>query len=308
MFIPINTDAPLYHRPFATFGLLIANCYTFYLTRGGELHEGWLLTFGNGYHPTEWIASAFLHFGWLHLVGNMFFLYAYGLIVEGKIGSLRFLAIYFLMAACDGMITQTLMLTSDSMGGAGGASGVIFALMAIALLWAPQNEFEVVWVYFPVAMLARTGTNEVSVLFLSGFYFIINFIQATFVSFAVSTPVLHLLGAIVGLPVGLLFLKKNWVDCEGWDLLSIWQGKHQPRGLHPSQWKSSSGDDNEDKVPVDRVNDQRVPTVEFIEAAVKQRQLNRATQRYLENERENRFATKNSTEDPEKINPTCTKF
>lgn len=241
MFIPINTDAPLYHRPLATCGLMIANIVTFFITRGGAAAEGWLLTFGNGLHPSEWIASAFLHFGFLHLLGNLLFLWAYGLIIEGKIGSLKFLGGYLLLAAVDGCLIQILMLGRDPVGGAGGASGVIFALMAIALVWAPENEFEVVWVYSAMGSYMRAGTAELSVLFLSGLYLFINFTYALFYAFEMSTPVLHLLGAVIGLPVGILLLKQGWVDCEGWDLFSVMNGKHLHRG--PAPWQHRQHED-----------------------------------------------------------------
>ena len=136
-FIPYSTDAPLYYRPFVTIALIAANVAAFVMTRMGEAADGWLLQFGQGLHPTEWFASAFLHFGVPHLLGNMLFLWTFGLIVEGKLGWWRFLLLYLLLCGLDGAVTQTVMLSYDGDSpGAGGASGVIFALMAIALFWA----------------------------------------------------------------------------------------------------------------------------------------------------------------------------
>ena len=145
MFFPINTDAPLYHRPIGTIGLIVANWITYALTNGGHAHEGWILTFGQGMHPLEWVSSAFLHFGIMHLLGNMLFLWSYGLIIEGKIGTFWFLLTYFAMCLIHGAIVQSVMLWADPVGGAGGASGVIFAMLAIVLVWAPLNTFDVVW-------------------------------------------------------------------------------------------------------------------------------------------------------------------
>ncbi len=248
MFFPVSTDAPLYHRPIVTIGLILANVVTFIITGGGSNIDGWLLRFGNGLHPSEWIASAFLHFGLMHLIGNAIFLWAYGLIIEGKIGHFRFLTLYIVLALLDGCLTQSLMLYADGPRGAGGASGVIFALMGIALIWAPENEFEVVWMY-GIGMFVRTGTCQLSVLFLSAFHMVVNFIQAAFISFEMSTPVLHLMGAVIGLPIGLLFLQKNWVDCEGWDILSIWRGDNFQGGIPLSQWKRSEDLPLNDKQP-----------------------------------------------------------
>ncbi len=92
--IPLNTDAPIYHWPWMALVLIAANVATFFLTGGGRETDGWLLQFGHSLHPIEWVAYNFLHFGWLHLIGNMGFLWGFGLIVEGKLGWWRFLLLY----------------------------------------------------------------------------------------------------------------------------------------------------------------------------------------------------------------------
>lgn len=236
MLIPVGTDAPVYHRPLGTMGLILANVVTFAITQGGYQHSGWLLTFGDGWHPTEWISSAFLHFGPMHLIGNMIFLWAYGLIIEGKLGTPRFLTLYAILCACDGCLTQSLMLFSDRTGGAGGASGVIFALMAIALIWAPCNTFEVYWIYRPFGMMfSRAVEMEVRVFMFSGWYLGLNLFFAWLRGFSMSTPVLHLLGALCGLPFGIYLLRAGWVDCEGWDLFTKWREARTAPSLHPRQ-------------------------------------------------------------------------
>lgn len=225
MFIPFNTDAPLYHRPLGTAGLVAANVGVFWQTVSGGIDSAWVLTFGEGLHPHQWVTAAFLHGGPMHLIGNMFFLWSFGLIIEGKIGTLRFLALYFGLCLADGGLTQVLMLGADG-GGAIGASGVIYALMAIALLWAPLNHLYVVW-YWWWGILLRAGTVEIPVWGLSALYLGIDLVTAVMIDFRMSTPVLHLLGAAVGFPVGYLLLRNNGVDCENWDLFSIQRGDHR---------------------------------------------------------------------------------
>src|SRR5579862_4155845 len=92
--------------------------------------EPWALQFGQGLHPLQWITNNFLHADILHLVGNMFFLWGFGLVVEGKLGWWRFLLLYLTMGAIYGFIIQAVMLGAH--GAALGASGVIFGLMAIS--------------------------------------------------------------------------------------------------------------------------------------------------------------------------------
>lgn len=232
MIFPINTDAPIYHWPLGTLLLIAANVWAFVVTGGGypgneAAWEGWVLEFGNGLHPSEWITSAFLHFGVGHLIGNMFFLWVFGLVVEGKLGWWWFLPLYFGLAGLHGMIEQTLMLGYTGFSeGSGGASGVIFALMAMSLVWAPKNEVSCLLVIF-----LRIFTFEVTILTLSIFYLGVQILVAWLTNFAMSSEVIHLLGALVGLGAGIGLLKLGWVDCEKWDLFSVLKEDHRRRSL-----------------------------------------------------------------------------
>lgn len=100
MLLPINTDAPVYYFPFATIGLIVVNFICFLLTGLGSEEAAhiwgpWALEHGNGLHPLQWITSNFIHGGFMHLFGNMVFLWGFGLVVEGKLGWWKFLLVYF---------------------------------------------------------------------------------------------------------------------------------------------------------------------------------------------------------------------
>ena len=288
MFLPVGTDAPLYHRPIGTISLIAANCITFYLTAGGADAAGWRLTFGNGLHPTEWLLSAFLHFGPMHLVGNMFFLWAFGLIVEGKIGFHRFVSLYMTMCLLEGFIDQVLMLGYDgSTRGAGGASGVIFGLMAIALLWAPENTIEIAWAHWWGFGLGRGGTFDVRVSSFALFYLLTNLFFAGLRGFSMSSELLHLIGAAVGAPFGLLFLKRGWVDCEGWDLVAVWRGEHRHRsegGFQPGAWRAAASDRFLQKIEPSAQQLQR-----RIEEAIDERQYVSAASQYIDHRQRRRI-------------------
>jgi membrane associated rhomboid family serine protease len=126
MLIPWDTDAPCYHFPWATIGLIILNVLLFgaLVAAEGEGFDEWILEFGNGLHPLQWISTHFLHADIMHLVGNMIFLWAFGLVVEGKLGWKIFLPLYLAMGLTYGLIIQIVMSEADG-GGALGASGVI---------------------------------------------------------------------------------------------------------------------------------------------------------------------------------------
>lgn len=324
MLIPINTDAPLYHFPYATIGLIFINCVCFVAT-GFALNERlldwWLLEYGNGINPLEWIPAAFAHASVMHLLGNMFFLWGFGLVVEGKLGWRVFVPVYLALAAgwgagvdlltvhrTDNYIARSLgcedaadyhrkFASGDSelmaqlaesgylpgfyyyddeeqpveedmdaveipldgefgdpddgepaaaeeapaeeaadevvmselstkilsilKGRCLGASGVIFALMAISLVWAPKNEMHIVGFlgYRPVSF-------EVTIMTFSLWYLALNVFELLIMKFQMGSSGLHMVGAVLGFGVGVVFLKKEWVDCEKWDLFAVMSGKY----------------------------------------------------------------------------------
>lgn len=212
MLIPLRCDAPLYHGPWGTIGIIIL-CFVLHITVGSsEAIESWILVYGS-WNPIEWLSSVLVHGGWLHLIGNMVFFWVFGLIVEGKVGWWRFLCIVIAIALLSGAVEQTIMLGAD--GGSLGLSGVIFGIIAIAWIWAPENEVDVL-----LFLLPFIRHFDVRVRTLGLIYVCLEFIDAMLNGFQMSTPVLHLLGALAGVPIGILLLKKGWVECEGWDWFS----------------------------------------------------------------------------------------
>lgn len=222
LFFPYSTDAPIYHLPIATGTIIVVNVLVFFFTTVqvmlGNLEEEsvqWLILEFNQINPLQWITGSFMHAGILHLLGNMFFLWAFGLVIEGKIGSLRFLVLYLVISLIDGAAVQIPMYFLSGESGALGASGVIFALMTIAVIWAPENEMDCVyWILF------LPGTVEVRIIAL-GIAFL--FLQLVFLflgGFSMSSEMLHTVGAFIGAPIGFLMLRQGWVDCEGWDVVS----------------------------------------------------------------------------------------
>lgn len=115
MLIPLNTDAPIYHFPFACIAMIVVNCVAF-LTTGWGMMENvdqwspWALAYGDGLHPAQWVTSNFIHMGPAHLIGNMVFLWGFGLVVEGKLGWWKFLLVYLAIGMSQCAVEQTIML------------------------------------------------------------------------------------------------------------------------------------------------------------------------------------------------------
>ena len=230
--IPIGTDAPIDHWPWATLSLIVANVIAFLLTGFGypshaAIWQPWMLEYGNGLNPVEWVSSMFLHFGFMHLIGNLIFLWGFGLVVEGKLGWWKYLLVYFGIGIFGSFVAQAMMLRyAGAPTGAGGASLAIFGLLAMSLVWAPKNEVSLFWFAFLI-VFARVGVFELSILTFSLCYIGLEVLLAVTVhGFQMSSELGHLIGAAIGFGVGVVLLKQRWVDCQNWDLFAVMSGTH----------------------------------------------------------------------------------
>ena len=153
--IPLRDDAPRWSFPGVTVTLILVNCAIFLyesalLSRSVYLGELFMQTYGvvparvlaavNGEYPLiEGVAplftSIFLHAGWLHLIGNMWFLWIFGDNVEDELGHFPFLVFYI---AC-GVIASLAHIFSgpSSTVPAVGASGAIAGVMGAYLIRFP---------------------------------------------------------------------------------------------------------------------------------------------------------------------------
>ena len=128
MFIPYATDAPIYHWPYATVATIVVNVLAFLPMLGMDFEQvetvygPLVLTYGWIY-PWQWITSNYIHGGLEHLIGNMLILWAFGLIVEGKVGWWKFLLLYNGIGIAECALEQTITLPFSE-GASLGASSI----------------------------------------------------------------------------------------------------------------------------------------------------------------------------------------
>ncbi len=224
--IPYRTDAPLYHLPIVTVALILLNATAFIqlLTNNLFVGQGWLLEYGTGMHPLQWLLSRFMHDGYGHLIGNMLFLWIFGMVIEGKLGWWRFLLCYLGLAIGQAALEQTFMAGStSSIVGSLGASAAIYGLMAMACVWAPMNEVSFMFLFY-----YRLYTFDVTIGVLAAFYVGIDLTLWIFFGSYAGSSILHLMGAALGGLLGVIMLKWKLVDCEHWDLFSVIRGEYGP--------------------------------------------------------------------------------
>jgi membrane associated rhomboid family serine protease len=114
-----------------------------------------LAVFRYGYRPgtpslLALFTAMFLHGGWLHLAGNMLFLYIFGDNVEYRLGPLRYLLAYLGTG-----IAATLffaLFVADSQVPLIGASGAISGVLGCYFIWFPRNQVKVFVFLFPLLM------------------------------------------------------------------------------------------------------------------------------------------------------------
>ncbi len=251
--IPMGTDAPIYHWPSATVGLIVLNVVLcFAVPAPGQDHEvdedgqeisapvgefdTYALTLGNGLHPVQWVTHNFLHYGFMHLLGNMVFLWAFGIVVEGKLGVIKYLIAYLAIGTLHGAFTQILLLRSGMDGHAAGASAEVFGLLAICMIWAPRNELNCLVILF---LGFRIWTFELELYYTTvALYYVGEQILSMAFGGLVGRGVMvtelgHLSGAFWGAVVGIVFLKSGLVDCENWDAFTLWSRRNRLA----SDWK-----------------------------------------------------------------------
>lgn len=117
------------------------------------------------------IFSTFMHAGWLHIGGNMLFLWVFGNNVEDHLGKAKFLAFYLLggLAATFAHVLTHL----DSLSPGVGASGAVAAAMGAYLLLYPRARVNVlVFIFFFVTVI------QVSAIVVLGMWFVYQFLYA----------------------------------------------------------------------------------------------------------------------------------
>ena len=155
---PIRDHNPSTRTPFVTWALIVVNVVIFlsyFPTLSGS--EARLLAFFADWAlvPAEVLAGAdahtvltsmFLHGGWMHLIGNMLFLWIFGDNMEDLLGHLGFLAFYVVsgLAAAAGQILAGPGSSIPMVG----ASGAIAGVMGGYLLFFPRARIDVLVIIF----------------------------------------------------------------------------------------------------------------------------------------------------------------
>ena len=131
------------HRPFVTVAIIAINVFVFVLELlGGDAFVlQWSVvpaTIVAGQHWVTILTAMFMHGGWMHIIGNMVFLWAFGPEIEDAMGPVRYLAFY-LLGGVVAFLAQIALMSSSTVPNLG-ASGAIAAVMGGFLITYPRDQ------------------------------------------------------------------------------------------------------------------------------------------------------------------------
>jgi membrane associated rhomboid family serine protease len=156
MFFPIGDDnIDRGHFPYFSYGFLALNVAVFLLQIGipEGAQAGFVETWGaipaeisSGVDLETLITSIFLHGSWMHLLGNMLYLWIFADNIEATIGNIRFLIFYLL----GGLVAGLAQVVVDPGSGIPcvGASGAIAAVMGAYIVMYPGSRVKMLLLIF----------------------------------------------------------------------------------------------------------------------------------------------------------------
>lgn len=143
------------HTPFFSYSFIALNILIFLYQASLSMPElnNFVMEYGaiprevmNGQDQFTLITSMFLHGGWMHLIGNMLFLWVFADNIEATVGSFKFLIFYVLggIAAVFGHIYFNVNSNVPMIG----ASGAISAVLGAYIVMYPHSRVKVLVFFF----------------------------------------------------------------------------------------------------------------------------------------------------------------
>jgi membrane associated rhomboid family serine protease len=191
--LPIRDDQPRYSTPWANYFLIALNLliYFFQATLDAQSYKLVIHQFGVvPYHLAAFLGgshryplpvvvlpfftSLFLHGSWMHVIGNMWFLYIFGDNVEDYLGHFKYLVFYLLtgVLAMGTHVAMNLHSTAPAVGASGAIAGVLGAYFVLYPRARVLTWFFVFVLWVPAWIIL-------------GYWFVLNFLSGTATALAV---------------------------------------------------------------------------------------------------------------------------
>jgi membrane associated rhomboid family serine protease len=195
------------HFPIITLVIIILNAVMFVveLAAGDPFIARWSVIPADIAAGRNWITiltAMFMHAGWMHIIGNMVFFWAFGPEIEDVMGPLRYLAFY-LLGGVAASVAQIVIQPGSTIPNLG-ASGAIAAVMGSFLITYPRDQIRTVVL---LGWYARVAF--IPAIVLVGFWFLTQLFSALGALAQVQTGgvayMAHIGGFAFGAAAGRLF-------------------------------------------------------------------------------------------------------
>lgn len=219
-YFPLGLDVRPRRPAWATW-MLVGACTAVFLLEQAWPEPFWLNWGALVFIPSSpslssLVLNAYMHGGWLHLVGNMITLAVFGPPLEDRLGSSRFLVLYHLSNIVANLVQGALVLiVMPAMADAGvlGASGAIAGVMGMFLIRLYFARLKIgYWAFMPLQAFVRGGTVTVPVCFAIVVWFCTQFAMAVLQREGVAAGVAcgsHLGGLLGGVGFALLLHQRT---------------------------------------------------------------------------------------------------
>jgi len=165
MFFPLKDENPTVNKPIVTVSLIVINVAVFLysLMQGDRGFHIFLYKFGlipyEVIHLAELtpeigvpvllnpFSSMFLHGGFMHLIGNMLFLWIFGNNVEDELGSTKF-ALFYIFAGLAAAVLFVVFSPNSEIPMVGASGAIAGVLGAYLVLYPKARIVTLVWIFF----------------------------------------------------------------------------------------------------------------------------------------------------------------
>jgi membrane associated rhomboid family serine protease len=221
--IPLKDDNPTYSKPVITYSILGICVLVFILQISSTSYQSGKLFYSYGLIPAvltghkqlpaeiamiapelTLITSMFMHGGFMHLIGNMLYLWIFADNIEDELGPVKFICFY-LLSGIAAALTQVFLNTESTIPMIG-ASGAIGGVLGAYIVNHPKAK---VIVLIPLGFFSQIV--KIPALYVLGFWFILQFINSSLSSSEGGGVAYgaHIGGFIFGVVAILFFNKKN---------------------------------------------------------------------------------------------------
>ena len=188
--VPLHDENPTRTTPYVVYGFIILNVLIFLHQQSLSSQEELLSFFdiwaivpaqltasfqGELANPSpEWftlISSQFLHGGWVHLGGNMLYLWVFGNNIEDRLGSVKFVIFYLGCGILAGL-SQWFIDPASTIPNVG-ASGAIAGVMGAYIIRFPKAQILTL-----IPLFFFITTIRIPAIFFLGFWFIMQAVQS----------------------------------------------------------------------------------------------------------------------------------